>query len=159
MTSLLLRAVKVVLTLLMASLVMTICWQVISRYLLSAPSLWTEEFARFCLIWIGVLGASYAYDQKAHLALNLFEDQLSERARKYQTMIQEIAVASFAILVMCIGGGRLVYITWTLDQTSPALGLPMAVVYSVVPLAGLVICISVLRSLQRLEASRAPLND
>lgn len=42
----------------------------------------------------------------------------------------------FAAAVMVFGGGRLVMITWQLNQISPALGLPMAVVYSVVPLSG-----------------------
>jgi len=155
----LIRTMKAVLALLMASLVMAICWQVISRYLLSEPSLWTEEFARFCLIWIGVLGASYAFDQRAHLALNLYDEQLSERARKYRTLIQEIAVVSFAVLVMFIGGGRLVYLTWTLNQTSPALGIPMALVYSVLPLAGFMICISTFKSQSTLKAIREFFND
>ena len=36
---------------------MGVSWQVISRYLLAAPSSWTEEVARFLMIWVTFLGA------------------------------------------------------------------------------------------------------
>ena len=40
----------------MLALVLSVSWQVASRYLLQAPSSWTEELARFLLVWIGLLG-------------------------------------------------------------------------------------------------------
>lgn len=36
-------------------------WQVIARYLLNQPPIWTEELARFSMVWGGLLGASCAY--------------------------------------------------------------------------------------------------
>jgi hypothetical protein len=50
-----------VLILLMFLLVVSVLWQVISRYVFSSPSSWTEELARFLLIWISLLGAAYAF--------------------------------------------------------------------------------------------------
>ena len=46
---------------LMTAMVFSVSWQVVSRYLFSSPSSWTEEVARFLLIWIGTLGAAYAF--------------------------------------------------------------------------------------------------
>lgn len=36
-------------------------WQVIARYLLNQPPIWTEELARFSMVWGGLLGASCAF--------------------------------------------------------------------------------------------------
>lgn len=36
-------------------------WQVIARYALSQPPVWTEELARFSMVWAGLLGASCAF--------------------------------------------------------------------------------------------------
>ena len=52
---------KPALVLLMVALVSSVSWQVISRYIFSSPSSWTEEVARFLLIWIGVLGAAFLW--------------------------------------------------------------------------------------------------
>jgi len=45
------------LVLLAIVMVITVSWQVFSRYALRAPSSLTEEIARFQLIWLGLLGA------------------------------------------------------------------------------------------------------
>ncbi|MGJ8675406.1 MAG: TRAP transporter small permease, partial [Pseudoalteromonas sp.] len=44
----------------MVAIVAVVCWQVFSRFIMRSPSSYTEELARFLLIWIGVLGAAYA---------------------------------------------------------------------------------------------------
>jgi len=40
---------------------------------------------------------------------------------------------------MVVGGSRLVYISFTLGQTSPALQIPLAFVYAVIPVSGILI--------------------
>ncbi|MEM7303180.1 MAG: TRAP transporter small permease subunit [Pseudomonadota bacterium] len=37
------------------------CWQVVARYALAQPPAWTEEIARFSMVWAGLLGASCAF--------------------------------------------------------------------------------------------------
>lgn len=36
-------------------------WQVLARYVLDAPPIWTEELARRAMVWAGMLGASCAF--------------------------------------------------------------------------------------------------
>jgi TRAP-type C4-dicarboxylate transport system permease small subunit len=40
---------------------------------------------------------------------------------------------------MVVGGGRLVYITYKLEQNSPSLQIPLAIVYAIIPISGLLI--------------------
>ncbi|MCK4758607.1 MAG: TRAP transporter small permease subunit, partial [Candidatus Aminicenantes bacterium] len=47
----------------MAANVLNVLWQVFTRFVLRDPSSFTEELARYLLIWVGLLGASYAAGQ------------------------------------------------------------------------------------------------
>lgn len=151
-------ALRFLLVVLVSVLVISVVWQVLSRYLLASPSPWTEEIARFSLIWVGMLGASYAFRTKAHLGLELLPEKLqgkpSGAALKIFTLL---VVAIFAIAVLILGGGNLVMLTWELKQYSAVLGLPIAFMYSVIPLTGLLIAFYCV--VQALTPDDAPLVD
>ena len=132
---------KNVLIALMAAMVAAVSWQVISRYVFSSPSSWTEEIARFLLIWIGVLGAAYAFRTGVHLGLDILPKKLTGRSAELLKQFTAFIVVLFSVTVLVIGGGSLVTLTWELRQYSAGQGLPIAFVYSVIPTAGILICI------------------
>jgi TRAP-type C4-dicarboxylate transport system permease small subunit len=132
---------KNVLIVLMAALVAAVSWQVISRYVFSSPSSWTEEVARFLMIWIGLLGASYAFRTRVHLGLDLLPKKLTGRSAEMLKLFTLTVVVLFSVTVLVIGGSNLVSLTWELRQYSAVLGLPIAFVYSVIPASGILICL------------------
>lgn len=127
---------RAVLALLLLVMVAAVTWQVVSRYLLGDPSSWTEELARFVLIWIGLLGGAHAYRRRLHLGLDLLAARLGGRARVLQTVVIHGVVAVFAVAVLMIGGVALMRLAGELGQASPALGWPMAAVYAALPVSG-----------------------
>ncbi len=128
------------LVLLMAIMTLDVLWGVFTRYAMSNQASWSEELARFLLIWIGILGAAYASGQKMHLSIDLLKPKLEPAGQKRLGIIIHFLVLIFAICILLIGGARLIYVTHTLGQTSAALRFPMAFVYAVVPIAGVLIC-------------------
>lgn len=121
-------------------LVLDVVWQVVSRYIVGQSSSFTEEFARFALIWLTVLGAAYINGQReGHLSMDFLLSKLPKEKRKRRERIIQLIMALFALVVMIIGGGNLVYTTLTLGQISPALNVPLGFVYSIVPISGLII--------------------
>ncbi|MGK7391036.1 MAG: TRAP transporter small permease [Candidatus Cyclobacteriaceae bacterium M2_1C_046] len=132
-------ALYVTLVGIMGLMVINVLWQVASRYIFLSPSSFTDELARFLLIWVGLLGASYVTGKKLHLAIDLLPSRLTGKNEKYLNVIINILVALFSVFVMVWGGVNLVYITYILEQSSAALGLPLAYIYSVIPLSGLLI--------------------
>ena len=120
-------------------LVLDVLWQVISRYILNSPSSFTDELARMLLIWVGILGAAYATGKKMHLAIDVLLNKFNEKNRKIINTLINISVALFALVVMVIGGGNLIYILLKLGNQSPALSLPIGYVYAVIPLSGLLV--------------------
>ncbi|KAA9134117.1 TRAP transporter small permease [Marinihelvus fidelis] len=130
---------KHVLVALMVALVGAVSWQVISRYVFSAPSSWTEEVARFLLIWVSLLGAAYSTRHRAHLGLDLLAQKVTGKAEAWLHGFTAFVIVLFALGVLVVGGGKLVALTWELKQTSAVLGIPVAIVYSVIPLTGALI--------------------
>lgn len=130
-----------ILIVLLCIMVLAVLWQVFSRFILNAPSSFSEELARYCLVWIGILGAAYAAGQRLHLAITLFPDSLQAKNRMWLQLFLNILIILFAITAFIIGGCRLVYITSVLGQSSPALDIPLAWVYSVLPLSGFIILV------------------
>jgi TRAP-type C4-dicarboxylate transport system permease small subunit len=128
-----------ILILLLGLMLLQVVWQVFSRYILLVPSSFTDELSRFLLIWIGLLGASYATGKKMHLTIDLLPNYLSGRKKRNLDLIIHILVILFAFFVMVIGGIRLVYVTLTLGQTSSALEIPLGYIYLIIPLSGLMI--------------------
>ncbi len=135
------RALRWALILLMVGLVLAVTWQVVSRYLFASPSSWTEEIARFLLIWIGTLGAAYAFRVNAHIGLDLLPKKLSGTAARQLHWFTLGVIILFAVAVLVIGGSKLVYLTWDLRQYSAVLGLPISFVYSIIPVTGVLIVI------------------
>ncbi len=120
----------------MTSILLTVIWQIVSRYVLKDPASVTEELSRFILIWIGILGAAYTYRQHAHLGFNLIVDRQPRHIRRVLLTLVEIVVIIFCVLVMLYGGSELVQLTLELDQISAALGVKMGYIYSVLPISG-----------------------
>ena len=131
------KALEGMLSLVMGVLVIDVLWQVFSRYVLRDSSTFTEELARFLLVWVSLLGASYGVGQKIHLGVDLLPARLAGLKKKALLIFIDIAILTFALFGMVVGGGRLVYISFHLEQVSAAMRLPLGWVYAVVPLSGL----------------------
>lgn len=124
---------------LMMVMTVVVLWGVFTRYVMSSQASWSEELARFLLIWIGILGAAYAAGQNFHLAIDLLKPKLEVKNQRRLTIFIDLMVIAFALAIMVIGGFRLIYITQVLGQLSPALQVPMSLIYSVVPISGLLV--------------------
>ena len=134
-------------------LVIDVFWQVFARYSIGKPNAFTEELARYLLIWLAILGTAYVRSYKGQMAIDYLYNKLSPVKQKYLSFFIEILIIAFALAVMVIGGINLMYITLKLGQISPALNIPIGYVYSVVPLSGVLIifysvyhCLNLLKS-------------
>lgn len=133
------RIIEVVLVAIFALLVLDVLWQVFGRYVLNQSFSFTEEFARFALIWLAILGAAYLNGKRDHLSMDYLLQKLSPEKLAKRMQIIEVLMFIFALVVMVIGGGNLVYTTLYLGQVSPAMHVSLGYVYSIVPISGLLI--------------------
>ncbi len=128
-----------VLITLMVLMVLNVTWQVISRYAFDSPSTFTEELARYLMIWLGFLGGSYVAGKKMHPAIDLMMVKAGPKNKVRLHRIIQLLVIVFAVLVLVVGGMYLVLFTFELKQTSAALRLPLGYVYLCIPVSGLLL--------------------
>ena len=146
-----------ILIFLMTAMTLDVLWGVFTRYALGSQADWSEELARFLLIWISILGAAYASGQHLHLSINLLMPKLSESGQRRLFVFINIFIIVFAISVMVIGGFRLMYITQILGQLSAALRIPMYLVYAVLPLSGLLVVYYKIDDLRNIGMNERPI--
>ena len=109
--------------------------EVIFRYALLLPLFWTEEFARYCLVWSSLLGAGVALKRGEHIAVRFFSDKLPKGIRMGTALCVQIFIAAL-LGVIFWGGVDLVILTR--HQLSPAMRIPMSWPYMAIPVGSLI---------------------
>lgn len=128
---------NLVLILAVLLLVLDVCWGVFSRFVIGEQTKWTEELARFLLVWVALLGGAVAFGTKGHLGVDYFVGKFDPEARKLMSIISQLIVLFFAAAIFVYGGGRVVVDALAMEQMTPALGWKMGYVYLALPIAGI----------------------
>lgn len=153
------KILEIMLIGLMTIIVLDVSWQIFTRFILQDPSSYSEELAGFLLIWIGLLGASYALYTKSHLGIDILTTKVKGAQRRMVEILIYTIVMFFAFFVPVVGGIKLVNITFSLNQISAAMGIPMGYVYLVLPLTGvLMMYYSIVFILNALSKSSAEID-
>jgi|SRR5690625_154671 len=145
------KVTRYALVLMMGLLVIVVVWQVISRYVLGAPSTLTDEMARFLLIWVSLLGAAYCSGQNMHIAIKALPSRLNPENRRRLEVLIRVLIIAFVLFVFVIGGGYLTATTLIYMQLTPTLQIPMAIIYMIAPVSGLLIIYYKLDDILRLR--------
>ena len=105
---------------------------VVLRYLFSSNLGWAEEFSRYGIVWITLIGASACASKGAHITVDAISRFLSRRGRR---------ALEIAVIAVCIGCSVLLF--WyslkitlritRLGQMSSTLGVPMMYAYGAMP--------------------------
>lgn len=131
------KALEYAVIIFLSVLVIDVLWQVVSRYVFTSPSSFTDELAGFLLIWVGLLGAAYVHGKQEHLAIDLLLQRSSPERQRVMIIIINLMILLFAILVLVIGGLWLSLTRFQLNVVSSALRLPLGYVYLALPISGL----------------------
>ena len=145
---------------LLAALTAVVFSQVIARYVLQAPLSWSEELARFLLMWLSMLSAAYAFRKKSHFALQIVVERLPLRVRSAVAVFINAVVAAFFILIFYQG---VKFVIGVSGHIAPALQIPMEIPFaSVVVGSALIVWESVVsawRLLRGRETVQTQLSD
>ncbi|HDZ47691.1 hypothetical protein LCGC14_0108120 [marine sediment metagenome] len=114
----------------MAALIGVITLQIVSRVLFTAVG-WTEEVARFLLVWITFLAGTLAFQRGRHIAVTFAVDALPVRLRQIARLAALLIVLAFLITLIVIGYR---YMQVQSFQKSASLRLSMTYVYAVMPI-------------------------
>lgn len=135
------KAVKVLLIGMVVVMTVLVIMQVLLRYLFSSAFSWSEEIARYLMIWVSFLGAGLALQQGLHIGVEALIMRLSNRGRRRVSLVSKAAILVF-LLVLTVGGFQLAW--FVRNQSSPALFLSMSWAYGAAAAGGLYMSIQML---------------
>ena len=128
------KFLKVSLAILMGLLLIPVVLQIFARYFSFIPRyIWTEEMARFCFIWVILVGSMIAVRDGTHFTVDLLPKARTSRGEAFSRMFVDFWILVTA-LIFIIWGWPLVQ--FGLLQTSEMAELPMVFIYMAWPLAG-----------------------
>ena len=110
--------------------------QVFSRYVIGNAITWTDECARYCYIWLDILGAAVLVYQGGHAVVDILSKKLKGLAKKIHDTFCYVVLGYMGVIFAAFGY-KLCQVT--IAQKSPALKLPMGLVYGVLPICGVLI--------------------
>ena len=120
-----------------AVMVLASVFQVINRNLLHIPIGWSEELARYCMVWMALLGTQIGLRQGTQMSIEVFVKRLKGNAYVAVSLLSDTLVCVFSFVVF---GYSLDLITMQLKsgQLSAAMKVPMVLPYSAMTLCFLV---------------------
>lgn len=107
---------------------------ILFRYLMTNPLPWTEELARYAMIWMGLLAISMGVRRQSHLGLQLIINLLPRPVQKIFGYLIRVLIGYFLYMLMIYGGKMALNGYY---QIAPALQIKMIYVLSAVPMAAL----------------------
>lgn len=112
-----------------------VLYQVLARNVLHLSLSVVEEVSRYCMVWLGLLGATIGYRTKSHVAVTYLVDKLPEGARKIVEVIINLLVIAFCLILLIYGWEM---ISRTIQKSTSMPWLPVKYIMAVVPLCGLI---------------------
>jgi len=132
---LLARGIAFLLIAAIAVLVVPVSLQIFSRYTTLIPAyIWTEELARFCLVYAVMLGAMLAVREGTHFTVDVFP-RLSPRAEAVVELVSGLFVMVFALVFLWWGWE---FTEFAIYRISELAELPLWTIHMAWPIAGAV---------------------
>lgn len=122
-----------------AFLALDVLWGVISRFLLQSQSPWTEELARFLLVWMALLGIASVFRQQQHLGINILVQKFDSSIQRWSVIAKNLIVIVFVLLIFIDGGSKVMLNSFVMDQQMVALPFAKFWLYAMLPVTGVVI--------------------
>ncbi len=134
------RILDGILALMLAVLVASLVWQVFGRYALDHAPSWSEELARFLMVWISMLGSAVVMREHGHINVAVLVDAVPPRVRSVLLAVRDAVVLATVYVLFAYGINLAALLK---GQLSAAFEISMAIPYAALPTGGLLIGLAV----------------
>ena len=131
------KVLRAAILLLLSTMTLVVVLGIVVRYILLVSIPWTEELARYLMIWTGFIAFGVAYRKKELIYDVILINKLPFKIIERISFISDVLCSFFLVLAVTYG--------WRLclanaAQVSPAARIPMSVIYAAIPL-GCALCL------------------
>ena len=145
-TARLVALVDGVCTFLMLILLAVISYQVFARYVLNNPPSWSEELAKYLIVWVTMLGSAVLVNKEGHISVDFLVDRLPQKIKQLLSFIRD-ALTIFLCASLAYYGYQLAILGGR--ATSTGLEIKMFYPYLSIPCGSVMMALVLL--LSRLE--------
>ena len=126
------------------ALLVLVVFQVVTRYVVHNAPVWTEEVARYCMVWGGLLGATVAFKEGSDPFLVPPPTKGNPLWLSGARILRAMATVAFLGPIL-YHSDKFLLRTW--QRSTEALGIPTAFITVAVPLAVVIIFFHLLAQL------------
>ncbi len=135
------RLVSIICIALTGLMFLSVLYQVIGRYFISTSIAWTEETARYCMIWLAFLGASMLVRSNENSSVTFIKDRLPKNIRKAVDLSILVVMLVFMLIIFAISISQVGY---SLNEISPALRISMFIPKSSILFGSLIVSLQLI---------------
>lgn len=115
-------------------MVVTICYDVVMRYVFAKPTSWCLEVNTFLIVFLAVFPAADVLKSDNHLKISFIPDKMSPVMRKFQKIISSLLGIILSV-VMTYQGSKMAWLAFEYNERmSTPLGTPMVIPYLFIPI-------------------------
>ncbi len=126
------------------AMTITILIQIFFRFVVYHPVPWSEELARYLMIWMGMLGSVIALRKGRHIGVTFLLDKLPTRAHKFIVNLVRFIIIGFMAIIGWEGLGLAIF---NATQLSAAMEIPMTIPYMAIPVGATMMIIDLIAEL------------
>jgi len=125
------RSLKIALLVLVSGIVITTMLQIVARFILMVSIPWTDELARYLMIWASFVGLGVAYRKRELICVAFFAEKLPSHLLKVALLLSDLLCSIFAIVIVVYGVKLCLQ---NVAQVSPSMRISLGIIYGVIPL-------------------------
>lgn len=115
-----------------------IFYGVIMRYVLNNPQAWVDEISKYLVVWGTLIGAAVALREGHHIQVDILYDRVPTIVKRTFNIFSNLLGIVFSVFFILFGS-NLLNMYLELDQRSTDVGIPLWIVYLVLPISGLML--------------------
>jgi len=128
------KLVELILIILLGTGVLGVLVQITGRWWFNKVPPWTEEYARYSMVWIGMIGSALLVRTNSHLGVDIFLLMMKKDMKKFAQYLGIVLTAIVGVILTYYGTFLTIK---NMDQISPGLNMPFAYVYLSLPVSGI----------------------
>ena len=117
------------------------------------PLIWTDEAARFLMIWTACIGWMTATRRRSHIRIRFFYDKFPAAWRRLLESVIQLAIALFGLLLIWHGAEL---VRRNLEMEATTIPISMSFIYAPIVLAGLIAAAQAAAAVTQALARRGP---
>ncbi|MEW4328831.1 TRAP transporter small permease [Rossellomorea marisflavi] len=137
-------AIKYIVSTMLIFLTILVVLQVTTRFVINVPLAWTEEIAKYLMIYIVFFGSGLAMRNNQHIAIDFMVEILKGKSKVVLEKIILWICGIFSVFLIYFGSQLTFRV---IEQSTPTLQYSMAWAYAAIPLGALLMLLNIIAAL------------